>query len=276
MEWLGFITLLTVYGCFLVSYTSGRWHWWFICFWLLPIFSMTITYESGMEINGLMFLICLLMFVICRRSLMGIGLWNIKERKQHPVLWGFLFVFVFLLMLYSFAEAQLRGYMLNIQGWGQDDLRWLPLLMTSVPMIVFSVAFTNMVYTAIDRLGFRKQDMTLLACRFFISTEMGLESRLMVRGYFVEGVENGVTYYFRMTKRTYYILKKQKYLKLRIKKGIFGGLYVSAYEKDAEKEFDQAIVKRLDKDAIRMGVLGFFICVLFGMYYFWYLGSAVV
>ncbi|MFI3174258.1 MAG: hypothetical protein R3Y53_03520 [Bacillota bacterium] len=275
MEWLGLFTLLTIYGCFLLSYTSGRWHWWFICFWLLPIFSMTITYESGREINGLMVLICFLMFAICRRSLLGISLWNIKERKNHPILWGFLFVIVFLLILYSFAEAQLRGYMLNIQGWGHDELRWLPILLTMGPMIFCSVIFTNMVYTAIDRLGFRKKNMTLLACRFFISTEMGLESRLMVRGYFVEGVENGVTYYFRMTKRTFYILKKQTFLKMSVKKGIFGGLYVASYEKDPEKERDKSIVKRLDRDAFRMAILGFFVCMAFSLYYIWHLGGTL-
>lgn len=157
MAWLGFVTLITIYWCMFISATSGRWGWFAICIWLAPILAMTITYENGMEINGLMVLICILMFLVCRRGLLDVRMWNTKLRKGHSMIFAMLYVLLFVMFLYSFAEAQIQGYMLNIQGWKSDHGSVWTMLLTLTPMLVLNGVFTQMVYTTIDRLYCKKK-----------------------------------------------------------------------------------------------------------------------
>ena len=58
MAWLGFVTLLTIYWCFFVAATTGRIGWCLLTGWLLPILALTISFRKGMQVNGLMVLIC--------------------------------------------------------------------------------------------------------------------------------------------------------------------------------------------------------------------------
>ena len=93
MAWLGFVTWITIYWCIFLAVTTGRIGWGLICGWLIPVFGMAVSFEEGMQVNGLMFLICLLMFFACRKGLLEIRGWNIKQRRRHPVLFWSLFFF---------------------------------------------------------------------------------------------------------------------------------------------------------------------------------------
>ena len=265
MEWLGFITLIMVYGCFFVACVSSIWSWVGICFWMIPVFAMSIQYKTGMEINGLMVLISLCMFAICRKTLVGVSLWNTKQRKIKHLVFGTLYCIVFLSMFYSFSQAQLQGYMLNIQGWGQKDIRVVPMLIITLVMIALTWPFTTIVYTAIDGIYTKKENVVLLSCQFYIANEKGAENSLL-KGYFVEGVQNGITYYFRMTKRTYYMLQKQTHLKIVLKKGILGGHYVRQFEKESHIP----IVKKMDQISVRIGIMGLAFISSLGIWFFWY------
>ncbi|WP_352399614.1 hypothetical protein [Anaerotignum sp.] len=265
MAWLGFVTLITIYWCLFLSVTSGRWGWLMICIWLMPIFAMTITYQSGMEINGLMVLICIVMLLVCRRGLLDVKMWNTKLRKRHSIIFATLYVVLFAMFLYSFAEAQIQGYMLNIQGWKSDHGSVWSMLLTLVPMLVLNWVFTQMVFTTIDRLYYKKKDLTLLACQFYIASESGVE-RGLVKGYFLEGIQNGVTYHFRMTRRTFHMLQKEPVLKLQTKIGLFGGQYVT--ELDTSQYLKR--IRRMDRRDTKLGILGCILVAAFGIWLFWF------
>ena len=75
----------------------------------------------------LMVLICFVLFLVCRSGLAELRGWNVKQRKKRPVLFWLLYTVIFLLMFYSVAQAQMQGYILNIQGWDSETmqvLRW--------------------------------------------------------------------------------------------------------------------------------------------------------
>ncbi|MBQ7758619.1 hypothetical protein, partial [Anaerotignum sp.] len=110
MAWLGFVTLITIYWCIFLAVTTGRLGWGILTGWLLPILAMAISFEEGMQVNGLMVLICFILFMLCRRGLTEIRGWNIKQRKKHPALFWFLYFVIFLMMFYSVAQAQIQGY----------------------------------------------------------------------------------------------------------------------------------------------------------------------
>lgn len=265
MAWLGFVTLITIYWCIFISVISGRWGWAIICIWLMPIFAMTITYESGLEINGLMVLICIVMFLVCRRALLDVKMWNTKLRKRHSIIFGMLYAILFAMFLYAFAEAQIQGYMLNVQGWKSDRGNIWTMLLTLTPMLVVNWIFTQMVFTALERVYCKKKELTLLSCQFYIASESGVEKGIG-KGYFLEGIQNGMTYHFRMTRRTFYMLQKEPILRLKAKVGLFGGYYIT--ELDNSQYLKR--IRRMDRRDAKLGIFGCILLAALGIWLFWF------
>lgn len=264
MAWLGFVTLMTIYWCIFLSVVSGRWRWLIICIWLIPIFAMTINHEAGGgEINGLMVLICIVMFLVCRHGLLDVKLWNTRVRKRHNILFGMLYLILFAMFLYSFAQAQIQGYMLNVQGWKSDHGNIWTMLLTITPMLAINWLFTKMVFTTIERLYCSKKALTLLSCRYYIASESGVEKGLG-KGYFLEGIQNGITYYFRMTRRTFYMLQNEPVLKLELKVGLFGGHYITKLD---TAEFLKRI-RKIDRRDAKLGIIGCIFTAILGIWLF--------
>ena len=266
MAWLGFVTLITRYWCIFLAVTTGRLGWGILTGWLLPILAMAISFEEGMQVNGLMVLICFILFMLCRRGLTEIRGWNIKQRKKHPALFWFLYFVIFLMMFYSVAQAQIQGYVLNIQGWGSENMPVVRLLLTIVPMLVLNYFYTGMVYTGIDRSKLKEWELILLSTRCFIAHESGAE-KIAKQGHYLEGINNGITYHFQLTKRTFQMLKKEKNLRLQVRTGLFGGLYITELE---NPDFFKR-VRRLDRKYAKLGSVLFLLVMAFGVWLFWFL-----
>ncbi|MBQ3616252.1 MAG: hypothetical protein II993_09690 [Anaerotignum sp.] len=266
MAWLGFVTLITIYWCIFLAVVTGRGGWALITGWLVPILAMTISFEEGMQVNGLMFLICLLMFFACRKGLTEIRGWNIKQRKRHPFLFWLLYIFSFLLMFYSVAQAQIQGYILNVQGWGSENMPMVRLFVTLVPLMVLNYIYTGLMYTGIDRMKLKPRELILLECRCFIAHETGAE-KIARQAHFLEGINNGITYHFQLTKRTFQMLKKEKRLKLQIHNGLFGGIYITDL---GNPDFFKR-VRRSDRKVAKAGAGLFLLVAALGVYLFWFM-----
>lgn len=266
MAWLGFVTLITIYWCIFLSVTTGRIGWALITGWLIPILSMAVGFEEGMMVNGLMFLICLLMFFACRKGLAEIRGWNIKQRKKHPFIFWTLYVISFLLMFYSVAQAQIQGYILNVQGWGSENMPAVRLAVTIIPLLILNYFYTGMVCTGIDRSRLKQRELILLECRCFIAHETGAE-KIARQAHFLEGINNGITYHFQLTKRTFQMLKKEKTLKLQIHTGLFGGMYIIGLD---DPDFFRR-VRRLDRKYAKIGAALFLLVAAGGVAVFWFL-----
>ena len=264
MAWLGFVLLITIYWCLFLAVTTGRSGWALLTGWLLPILAMAVSFQEGMQVNGLMVLICLLLFFLCRRGLTEIRGWNIKQRKRHPILFWLLYAVLFLLMFYCVAQAQIQGYILNIQGWGSEK-PYLRLFLTLIPMLVLNYFYTAQVYTGIDRSRWKQWELILLSCRCFVAHESGAE-KIAKQGYYLEGIHNGVTYHFQLTKRTFQMLKKEKTLRLQIRTGLFGGLYLMELE---NADFFKR-VRRLDRKYAKGGIFFCLLVMAFGVWLFWF------
>ena len=266
MAWLGFVTWITIYWCIFLAVVTGRIGWAVLTGWLIPILAMAISFEEGMMVNGLMFLICLLMFLACRKSLIEIRGWNIKQRKKRSFLFWFLYVVSFLLMFYSIAQAQIQGYILNIQGWGSENMAMLRLHLTLLPLLALNYVYTGMLYTAIDRMKLKQHELILLECRCFIAHETGAE-KIARQAHYLEGINNGITYHFQLTKRTFQMLKKEKKLKLQIHTGLFGGMYIM--ELDNPDFFKR--VRRMDRKAAKIGAALCLLVAALGVWLFWFM-----
>lgn len=264
MEWLGFATLITAYGCIFTAVVTGRKGWVLLMGWLIPILALTITYEPGMQINGLMVLICFVMFLICRLGMVDVKMWNIRQRKKHNILFGILYCGVFILLFYSVAQAQIQGYMLNLQGWGSQKLPIWRMGLSTLPLLWLNVIYTRMVYTAIDRLRRKRQELKLLSCRCFIANEQGTEKGLN-QGYFLEGIQNGVTYHFRLTRRSYLMLRKETKLRLQTETGLLGGIYVT----DIGHPEWLKRARRVERRDAKIGMVVFVVVMIFSIWLYW-------
>ena len=185
--------------------------------------------------------------------------------KKHPFLFWFLYITSFLLMFYSVAQAQIQGYILNVQGWGSETMPAVRLFITLVPLMVLNYVYTGMIYTSIDRMKLKERELILLECRCFIAHETGAE-KIARQAHFLEGINNGITYHFKLTKRTFQMLKKEKRLKLQIHTGLFGGMYIM--ELDNPDFFKR--VRRMDRKAAKIGAGLCLLVAALGVWLFWF------
>ncbi len=264
MKWFGFAILLMIYSCCFTTAVTGRKGWMLLSGWLLPILAMAVSYESGMEINGLMVVLCLLLFFLCRRGMSDVKLWNIKRRKRHPILFGVLYGILFIPLLYVYAQMQIQRYFLNLQGWGNPQIDFVRMGLCMLPLLWLNQIYTRMIYTAIDRIYGKKQELRLLSCRTYRANEEGREKSLN-RGYFLEGIQNGVTYYFRLTRRSFLMLQNEPKLILQTRTGIFGGMYV------LELDFPEwlARAEKVEKRDRILGTVFLILVIAFGIWLFW-------
>lgn len=265
MQWLGFLTAATIYWCFFLAAVTGRWGWAALTGWLIPVLALTFRYTSGMAINGLMILICVVFFFLCRKGLVDVKMWNVKIRKKRSILFGILYIFTFLMLFYSLAQAQIQGYLLNLQGWGSRQIPFLRMGLSLIPLLLINILYTRMIYTAIDRIYCKKEKITLLACHSYISREEGME-RGLHKGYFIEGIQNGITYHFRMTKRTYRMIKKEPHLHLTMNVGLLGGRYITDLE---HPEWEKRTRKR-DRREMWWGIILFVLVSIGTILLYWF------
>lgn len=264
MEWLGLLTLLSIYGCLLTTAISSRKGWFLLSGWLLPVFAMTVNFQEDMQINGLMVLLCVLLFLLCRRGMSDVLLWNVRTRKKSSIRFCILYLLLLLPLVYVFAQVQIQGYFLDIQGWTLETYDPLRMGVGLLLLCLMNIGYARMVETAIDRMYSKKQELRLLRCRSYIATEAGAEHGIY-SGYYLEGIQNGITYYFRMTRHTFFLLHEEQKLILQVRRGLLGGLYVV---EQPYPEWLPRIEKMTKRDEL-LALLGLIPVLIFGIWLFW-------
>jgi len=225
MAWIGSLVLFIMYRCFFTGFIERRWEWFFLTLWMVPLFGMCLNHYKGMEINGLMILLCLGMFFLNKRGVENAKMWNIKRRKVKESVFTLLFLMMMFAVFYTTGESQVLGYLPDFQWLRKEKIDLVRYILTALPLFAVAILLTFSAYNGVDRLWVKKDGLILLECHFFISSEQGAEISLN-KCYFVDGINNGEKYHFRMNKRTYQMLSREKNLCLEVCRGILGGLYV--------------------------------------------------
>lgn len=265
MAWVGLFALIVFYWCFFTAAVTGRRSWAWLSLLCMPVLIMAISYQPDMQINGLIITLCIFMFVICRNSLKDILLWNQKRRKYHWIFLGFLWLLCFLFLFYCIVELQTARYLWDFQGWNLEKRNSFRITITTLPIVWISYYYGEMFYNSVDRLWKRKSELILISCNFFVANNRGGDTGID-KGYFLDGVNNGINYHFRMTRGTYYMLQKEKALRLQVEKGLLGGFYVleNPCPNNAKKTL------RRDRRNAKIGVLLFILVLLFGILLFFF------
>lgn len=258
MGYLGLFTLLTLYfiiDCFIVN---KRVQWLIPTLWTVPPFFMAINYKEGMEINGLMVLICYFMIFLSIKSLWGIKMWNTRNRKFHYITFIILYIFVYTIVYYVFNEAINIGY---IPSFSFIESISLKRLAYTTLWVVLSFIFTFSIYNLIDKSLGKKSNIIIIQCKVY---SINIFFGTIFSRYYIEGVNNGKYYPFEISKRMYTILKQEKILELKIKNGILGGKYV--FENPCPELEKNAL--RRDKKIARLSFIFFILVIALGVYLF--------
>ena len=265
MAWLGLFALIVFYWCFFTAIVIGRRSWIWLSVLCVPILIMAVGYKEGMQINGLIVTLCVFMFLVCRNSLKDILLWNQKRRRYHWILLVFLWLICFLFLFYSIVELQISGYLWDFQGWNVEKRNSFRITITTLPIVWISYYYGEMFYNSVDRLWRRKSELILIACNFFIANNRGGDTGID-KGYFLDGVNNGINYHFRMTKGTYIMLQKERALRLKVQRGLLGGYYV------LENPCPDNMKKTLKRDRknAKIGIVLFLFILIFGIILFFF------
>lgn len=264
MAVIGILSILILFLCLSAVSITGRSRWLLVGIWCIPLIGMVCFSQENTEINGLVVLIAFIMMFITSSSMMGVKMWNIRRRNSVIVFHIFLFVLTCILAFY--VIIQLWGYICNLEMTAVDLMDYYVIYPISIPVILISIPISTMMLTHIDRLFCKKDKLILIHCKTFIGNEIG-GNWIFWKGYFVYGINNGVKYEFKVTTRTYLMIKNEKSLILNIKKGWLGGLYVT--ENPCPQNIEK--VKRRDqrnfKLIVKLIVLGMIGIVAYFIYF---------
>ena len=261
MKYLGLFTLFIVYfilDCFIVN---KRIYWLVSLIWTIPIFGLVFNFENVSEINGLIILICFFMIFISSKSIWGILIWNTKDRKLNYYVFIFIYFIVFVLTYYTFNESMNIGYIPNIPYISSISSKSLKNIINILIWGNISIFFTFPFYNFIDKTIGKSEDLIIICCR---SYGINLFYGTIFSRYYIEGINNGRQYRFELTKRQYIIIRNERILELKLKKGILGGVYIFT---NPCPNFENRAYRR-DRKIARCSLLFFLLTIFIGIYIF--------
>ena len=239
MELIGYFSIFILYICLLIYVLTGTRSWLLLWIWCAPLFGMAYLAPPQTEINGLIVVICSAMIFFYAYSLRGLKMWNIRNRVINRPVRAAVYVVSFLLFYYCYHQAQLLGYLFDFQGLRGENNIWK--VISVIPFFFVNVPLTEMLINGIDRFFSIKSSFVLLKCTVFVANDFGGQAKTMLKGRYLDGVNNGRIFHFRLTHKTYLLLKKVETIVIPLKRGFFGGLYVLDYPKDYNREKAQKI-----------------------------------
>lgn len=226
MEWIGIMALLGAILCLWMVCLTGRRDW---LFGLIGCFILLL---SGYDLpkegpNGLVILIAISMILVSILPLIRIKIWNISKRSS-PIWLECVFFMIFALEIgycaFQLPQLHFLYEVMQVYEPGAGVLSLISVVARALSLLVgvsiMALLMTRALLGAIDRIFSKRGKLILIRCRVF-------SMKIFQKCYFLEGINNGITYHFQITFSMYLILKGQKSMKLDVLSGCLGGLYVS-------------------------------------------------
>lgn len=264
MKWVGMLLLLFIFICCCTAAVTCRIRWLLSCIWCIPIFAMTLCLNEPVKINELVVFICIFMCFATQKGLWNVRMWNIKIRKSFLPLYIIYYLLSAFLFYYCMTKSTEMGYFGNFRLADEQNGKaafWVVLFLFS--LLLFPMARNLFDFT--DRLFCKKSELVLIQCRYSIFDIWGGDGNIG-KQYYLHGISNGVDYHFKMTVRNYYMLKNETALKLKVCRGILGGLYIS---ENPCPQNERKLLRR-DRKTLKLWTLIFFVFAAVGVWIFWF------
>lgn len=263
MEWVGMLILFFIFVCCCVASITCRIRWLLCCIWCIPLFAMTLGLNQPVKINETIIFICVFMFFATQKGLWNVRMWNIKIRKNFLLLYILYYCLSAYLLYYCMFQAHNMGYFGDLKWIEQQNRKIIFLCLAGVFLFLLFPTARNL-FDFTDRLFCKKSELVLIQCEYSMFDFLGGEG-MIGKQYYLHGISNGIDYHFKMTVRNYHMLKSETALRLQVRKGILGGLYVS---QNPCPQNERKLLRR-DRKTLKIWTLIFFLFVAAGVWLFW-------
>lgn len=242
MAVLGIIIIILALYCTVSWAVTGRIIYLASWIWLLPIGVMV--FGGIKDVNGLVVLIGAVYIFELLYLTAGVRLWNSEKLCCNKILFAITIIINLAASLYFAMESYVLGYMPFLNIFGKFGV-YISILWG----IISTAVAVNIGISVFDKYFSKKEKFVIIKCSSYRGkTKFNTKIRA------IKGVQNGNEYIFRATNKCHYMLKNEKSLVMNIKKGVLGGMYVSAKDLMENKP---RLQRRINKILIRRGIFTF-------------------
>ncbi len=250
MELIGALALIFLYWCVVHFCVTGRWAYVSLAVWSMPCIGAAYFAPKGAEINGLVMLICFMAMVTEALAYTGVKMWNVNARRTKRYIMGIFYFLSLLFVSYCLIESQRLGYIPNIMGIGTEGS--FSKICGFIIILIINIPATEMFVCVVDRFFSNKKDFVIIKCETFIAGTLGKFDENLLKNRYLCGINNGKEYYFGITNKAYILLKDVSTCRLKLKKGVLGGLYITKYPEN----IDEKLAKNADGWLLKKGIMG--------------------
>ena len=259
MKLIGAAAVIYLYWCIVNLSVTGRWAYLALMMWSVPCIGAAYFAPADTAVNGLVMLICLVAMLSCGLAVNGVKMWNKYPRKKHRYICIVFYIISLVFFYYCAYESQRLGYIPNIQGIGTGG--GLRKTLGVVLFMALNIPATSLLMEVIDRFFSNKSDFVIIKCATFIDGTLGKFDEKLLKNRYLCGINNGKEYYFGITNKAYVVLKNVHICRLKLKKGVLGGIYVTEYPPGVDEKLSKSADKWLKKKAVSATII-FVIVVL--------------
>ncbi len=221
MTYIGYLSAIIIFVCVWAMFATGRKSWLAPVVWAALMFAMSIGAKRGLAVNGLCLCIAFFETFLSIRALYGVIIWNQSFREKGVILPTVIYLITAVLVGYCLVQSQKTGYIPNVMNIGGEN-RALRNIINVVIVLAISFPAAYIGILRFEKFFSNETELTLLDCKFYTSALLGGTA---FKGYYMYGINNGVKYYFRITKRTYFMLRLEDRLVLKMRKDLRGNLF---------------------------------------------------
>ncbi|MEA4971628.1 MAG: hypothetical protein VB119_00455 [Candidatus Metalachnospira sp.] len=222
MTFIGLVAGIIIFVSLWASLATGRISWLVTTFWAGIMLIVVFGAKRGCVVNGLCLFIAFYQTVISMRAINKVIIWNQSFKDKGVVLPIFIYLISLLLVGYCIVQVQLLGYVPDVMGV-KGSAGIIRKIIDAIIIAVISVPIAYIDLLRFERFFSLDDELILLNCKFFTSN---LGGGKISKGYYMYGINNGIKHHFRVTKRTYFMLRLEDRLVLKMKRDVRGNFFV--------------------------------------------------
>ncbi|GFI61314.1 hypothetical protein IMSAG049_00471 [Clostridiales bacterium] len=233
MTYIAYFAAAIIFASIWAMFSTGRRSWIVTAFWAGIVIAVCMGAKRGLEVNGLCLFIAILEMFISIRAIYGVIIWNQMFKDKGIVLPAVIYIITVFIVGYCIIQIQKLGYVPDIMNIrGQRGI--IRELINAVVLLLAAIPPTYIGILRFERFFSNEISLTLLNCRFYTSS---LGGGTVFKGYYMYGICNGVKYHFRITKRSYFMLRFEDRVVLNMRKDLRGNLF--AVKNPCPKKFGE-------------------------------------
>jgi len=222
MTFVGFVAGILIFVSLWASLATGRKSWLVTTFWAGIMLVIVLGAKKGAAVNGLCLLIASYEAIMSIRAINKVIMWNQSFKDKGIVLPIIIYIISLLLVGYCIVQIQILGYVPDVMGV-KDSVGILRKILDGIVIAIVAVPITYIGLLRFERFFSLDDELILLNCRFYTSN-FGIGK--IFKAYYMYGINNGVKHYFRLTKRTYFMLRLEDRFVLNVKRDFRGNILV--------------------------------------------------